>query len=106
MKKQRSKFTKAFKLKVILEALKERSTVKEVCQKVGLHPNQISNWKQEYVYINPPNGGMMLYDGIEEYMRFYNYERDHQTLDYLTPAEVYYDKKVQFQSTKYLTTLV
>jgi putative transposase len=62
--------------------------------------------KQEYVYINPPNGGMMLYDGIEEYMRFYNYERDHQTLEYFTPAEVYYGKKVNFKSTKYLTTLV
>ena len=22
--------------------------------------------KQEYVYLNPPNGGMELYDGIEE----------------------------------------
>lgn len=62
--------------------------------------------KQEYVYINPPNGGMMLYDGIEEYMRFYNYERDHQSLNYLTPAEIYFGEKVDFKSTKYLTTLV
>jgi len=62
--------------------------------------------KQEYVYINPPNGGKILYDGMEEYMRFYNYERGHESLKYKTPAEMYYGKKVDFLSTKYLTTLV
>jgi len=49
MKKQRRKFTKEFKLKLILEALKERSTVKELCQKYELHPNQITNWKQDFL---------------------------------------------------------
>ena len=49
MKKQRRKFTKEFKLKVILEALKERSTVKELCQKYELYPTQISNWKQAFL---------------------------------------------------------
>ena len=49
MKKQRRKFTKEFKLKVILEALKERSTVKELCQNYELYPTQISNWKQAFL---------------------------------------------------------
>lgn len=49
MKKQRRKFTKEFKLKVILEALKERSTMKELCQKYELYPTQVSNWKQEFL---------------------------------------------------------
>ena len=49
MKKQRRKFSKEFKLKVILEALKERSTVQELCQKYDLHPNQISKWKREFL---------------------------------------------------------
>jgi transposase len=49
MKKQRRKFTKAFKLKVILEALQERSTLKELCQKYELHPNQVSSWKRDFL---------------------------------------------------------
>lgn len=49
MKNKRRKFTNSFKLKVILEALKERLTVKEICQKYTLHPNQISKWKQDFL---------------------------------------------------------
>jgi len=62
--------------------------------------------KQEYVYLNPPNGGMELYDGIEEYMRFYNHERSHQSIDYKKPAEVFYGKKIKFEKTKYITPVV
>ena len=47
--KPRRKFTKEFKLKVILEAIKERSTIKELCQKYELHPNQISGWKRDFL---------------------------------------------------------
>jgi len=49
MKKQRRKFTKEFKLKVILEALKEQSTMKDLCKKYELYPTQISNWKQNFL---------------------------------------------------------
>jgi len=49
MKKKRRVFTNEFKLKVILEALKERSTAKELCQKYELHPNQISKWKEDFL---------------------------------------------------------
>lgn len=49
MKKQRRKFTKEFKLKVILETLQERSTMKELCQKYELYPTQVSNWKQDFL---------------------------------------------------------
>lgn len=49
MKKQRRKFSKEFKLKVVLEALQERSTLSELGQKYNLHPNQISSWKQDFL---------------------------------------------------------
>lgn len=62
--------------------------------------------KQEYVYLNPPNGGMELYNGIEEYMRFYNHERNHQSIDYQKPAEVFYGRKIKFKKTKYITSVV
>ena len=49
MKRSRRKFTPAFKAKVAIEALKDRSTLAELAEKFELHPNQISQWKQEFI---------------------------------------------------------
>jgi len=49
MKKSRRKFDSAFKAKVAIEALKERQTLSELAIKFDLHPNQISQWKQEFL---------------------------------------------------------
>lgn len=48
-KRQRRKFSVDFKLKVIQEALQERLTLRQLSEKYELHPNQISNWKQEFL---------------------------------------------------------
>jgi len=48
-KRQRRKFSSEFKLKVIKEALRERLTLSELSSKYELHPNQISNWKNEFL---------------------------------------------------------
>ena len=47
MKKVRRKFTAVFKARVALEALKERQTLAALAEKFELHPNQISQWKQD-----------------------------------------------------------
>ncbi|MCX6253785.1 MAG: transposase [Bacteroidia bacterium] len=49
MKKTKRKFSAAFKTQVVLEALRERSTLSELAQKYELHPNQISTWKQKFL---------------------------------------------------------
>ncbi len=48
-KRRRRKFGAEFKAKVVLEALKERSTVVELARKYELHPTQINTWKKEAV---------------------------------------------------------
>jgi len=48
-KKSRRKFGADFKAKVVLEALKERSTVEELARKYEVHPNQIHHWKKEFL---------------------------------------------------------
>jgi len=49
LKMKRRKFTSQFKSKVVLEALKERSTLAELAQKFELTPQQISTWKREFI---------------------------------------------------------
>lgn len=49
MRKSRRKFTSEFKTKVALEALKEHYSLSELAERFELHPNQISQWKQEFL---------------------------------------------------------
>jgi transposase len=45
----RRKFTPTFKTKVVLELLKEQKSIAELAQKYQVHPQQISNWKKEFL---------------------------------------------------------
>ena len=45
----RRKSTSKFKMKVVLEALKERSSVAELAQKYEVAPQQISMWKRDFL---------------------------------------------------------
>ena len=47
MSKSRRKFSKEFKTKVVLEALKERETIESLSKKYELQPTQISLWKSQ-----------------------------------------------------------
>ena len=58
--------------------------------------------KYEEVYINEYETVRDAKEGIGRYMSFYNHERPHQSLNYKTPAEVYFDEKEQKISKRYL----
>ena len=47
MPKSRRKFTAEFKARVALAALSGEQTLSELASKYGVHPNQISQWKQQ-----------------------------------------------------------
>jgi len=47
--KKRKNHTPGFKTKVVLEALQERETIQELGRKYGIHPNQISTWKTQFL---------------------------------------------------------
>ncbi len=49
--------------------------------------------KYEDIYIKSYATVLELYNGLNDYFRFYNYERMHQSLDYQTPAKVYLGKQ-------------
>ena len=45
--------------------------------------------KQEYVYLNPCETGRELWSGLNDYFRFYNTVRPHQSLNNQPPANLY-----------------
>ena len=45
----RRKFTSKFKTKVVLEAIKERSTTKEIAQRFDISVQQVNLWKREFL---------------------------------------------------------
>jgi putative transposase len=50
--------------------------------------------KQEEVYLKDYQDGLEAYQGLNRYFRFYNEERPHMALNYLSPAIVYRSKKI------------
>lgn len=51
--KTKRKFTADFKLKVVLEVLKEKDTLAVISKRHELHPNQISDWKKQFLETAP-----------------------------------------------------
>lgn len=49
MKRERRKFTSAFKTEVVLEALKEKFTIAQLAEKYKIFPSQIRTWKAEFL---------------------------------------------------------
>lgn len=48
-KKKRRSHDDAFKVKVVLEALKEEKTISELSAKFEVHPNQITQWRTKFL---------------------------------------------------------
>lgn len=49
--------------------------------------------KYEHVYLFPADDGLQCYQGLEEYFRYYNHERRHQSLGDETPSTIYEQSK-------------
>ncbi len=47
MTAMRKRYTTAFKVKVILELLKEEKTVNQLAAEYGVHPTQLRDWKKQ-----------------------------------------------------------
>lgn len=47
MSRKRRNFSKEFKAKVVLAALKERETIESLAKRYELQPSQISTWKSQ-----------------------------------------------------------
>jgi len=50
--------------------------------------------KYEKIYLNPPNGGLDLYQMVREYIEFYNNKRRHTEIGKVPPNQIYNVKKM------------
>ncbi len=50
--------------------------------------------KYEKIYLNPPNGGLDLYQMVNEYIEFYNTKRRHTEIGKVPPNQIYATKKI------------
>ena len=50
--------------------------------------------KYEKIYLNPPNGGLDLYQMVNDYMEFYNTKRRHTEIGKVPPNQIYNKKKI------------
>jgi putative transposase len=51
--------------------------------------------KQEYIYLNPENDGLVMSQGIKDYIEYHSYKRFHQGIGHKTPAQLYLGKKIE-----------
>ncbi|WP_409033835.1 IS3 family transposase [Runella sp. CRIBMP] len=54
----------------------------------------LTGWPEpnEYIYLHEFNDGKTLFEGLLEFIQFYNFERKHQSLLYLTPNQVFNER--------------
>ena len=55
-RRKRKTYDDGFKVKVVLEAIRESETLAELASRYDVHPNQIRNWKSEFL----ENAGMVF----------------------------------------------
>ena len=79
MQKQRKQYSGTFKAKVALETIKGQHTVQEIASSYGVHPNQITKWKQQLVAgaadVFTPGRDRNSVDGHEEVVRAELYQQ-------------------------------
>lgn len=46
---KRNEYSAEYKAKVVIEVLKEEKTLSEIASREGINPNQIGNWKREFL---------------------------------------------------------
>ena len=46
--------------------------------------------KHEHLYLNPSKDGVELYKSVKKFVNYYNQSRKHSSLDYQTPASLYF----------------
>ena len=66
MRKKRKKYSRQFKFRVALEAIREQKTINEIASAHNVHPTQVRSWKKKLVEEGPTVFGRNLAKQLRE----------------------------------------
>ena len=72
---KRRRFKPELKAEVVLEVLREEKTLSEIAADYGVHPNQLSRWKAEFIR-NAARAFSKVADEVEKVKQSYEREKD------------------------------
>jgi putative transposase len=77
---KRNRFTKDYKAKVALEAVKGQKTINELASEFGVHVSQINNWKKQLLEALPGvfNGRQAQQEALQEAEKDRLYQQDRE----------------------------
>ena len=76
---KRREYTAEYKAKIVIEVLREESTMSEIASREGINPKQLGNWKSEFL----ENAGRAFSRSRDEKAAFHQVEEmEHKERDY------------------------
>jgi transposase-like protein len=81
------------KIRIVLQGLRDEDSIAELCRKEGINQNLYYRWSKEFLehYYRPGD----LERRISQFVDYYKHERYHESLNNLTPADVFYGRGQQ-----------
>jgi len=113
-RKTRKRYSSEEKIRIVLEGLRGESSISELCRKEGINPNTYYKWskdqQEEAPYHSMTQGKIEKYHRsmknvvkqnnysypsqliaeIESFVEYNNNKRYHESLNNVTPADVYF----------------
>ncbi len=111
MSKEIKKYSSDFKLKIVMKYLSGNFTIYQICSEYNIAKSTIHKFKENSSNIfsesslskedKSPDNIAELKQQIRKFIYFYNYQRPHQSLNYKTPSQIYYNdeskrKRIRF----------
>jgi len=76
-------------MRIVLEGLRGEESVAELCRREGISESVYYRWSKEFLEAGHP---WELEQTISGFVAFHNNKRYHESLDNMTPADVFYGR--------------
>ena len=82
-------FSSEQKIQIVMEALRAEMSVAELCRKYSINESQFYKWNKEFLEAGKKR---LSEAALQKFVNRYNNERYHESLNNLTPADVYFGR--------------
>ena len=82
-------FSSEQKIQIVMEALRAEMSVAELCRKYSINESQFYKWNKEFLEAGKKR---LSEAALQKFVNRYNNERYHESLNNLTPADIYFGR--------------